>query len=118
MMQFDHEKLSVYQRAIEFIAWCHTLTKESTVQGSIRDQLERASVSIALNIAEGNGKSSLKDRQRFLEIAKRSALECAAILDILYVKTLIREIEMINGKSILSEIVAMLVGLINHCKKR
>lgn len=80
--------------------------------------VERASVSIALNIAEGNGKSSMKDRQRFLEIAKGSTLECAAILDVLCVKTLVTEALMTKGKSILSEIVAMLVGLIKHCKKQ
>ena len=92
--------------------------QERSIQGSIKDPLERASVSIALNIAEGNGKSSMKDRQRFLEIAKGSTLECAAILDVLYVKTLVTEAQMTKGKSILSEIVAMLVGLIKHCKKQ
>ena len=116
-MQFDHEKLSVYQQAIEFIAWSHSLTQAHRIQGSIKDQLERASVSVALNIAEGNGKSSPKDRKRFLEIAKGSSLECAAVLDVLAVKKVITDAELTTGKDILFETVAMLFGLIKRCQK-
>jgi four helix bundle protein len=50
-----------------------------------RDQWLRAAQSIPLNIAEGNGKRSLKDRARSLDIARGSALECAAIQDVLVV---------------------------------
>jgi four helix bundle protein len=56
-----------------------SLTKKT----STRDHLERAGDSIALNIAEGNGKFSQKDRARFFQIAHRSALESAACLDLL-----------------------------------
>ena len=44
---------------------------------------------IPLNIAEGNGKFSTIDRARFLEIARGSALECAACLDVLAVRKLV-----------------------------
>jgi four helix bundle protein len=50
---------------------------------SAKDQWLRASQSIPLNIAEGNGKSTRADRRRFFEIARGSALECAAIQDVL-----------------------------------
>ena len=115
IMKFDHEKLNVYRKSIEFNAWASELMASSTIKGSAKDQLERASMSISLNIAEGNGKSSLKDRQRFLEISKGSSLECAAILDILEVRKLINSAQNDNGKAILLEIVSMLTGLIKHC---
>ena len=66
---FDHEKLEVYQDAIAFVAWLSPLLDGSGRIGEIKDQLDRASSSIALNIAEGNGKYSPKDRCRFFDIA-------------------------------------------------
>ncbi len=50
-----------------------------------RDPWLRAVQSIPLNIAEGNGKRSFKDRTRFPDIARGSALECVAIQDVLVV---------------------------------
>lgn len=41
--------------------------------------------SIRINIAEGNGKTVEADRRRYFEIARGSALECAAIQDVLVV---------------------------------
>jgi four helix bundle protein len=57
---FDHEKLRVYQQAIAFVAWCSKLIDGSTKRGAVYDQLDRASTSIPLNVAEGNGKFSKK----------------------------------------------------------
>jgi hypothetical protein len=62
---FDHEKLEVYREAIAFVAWLSALLEGMMRVGDVKDQLDRASTSIPLNIAEGNGKYSLKDRCRF-----------------------------------------------------
>src|SRR5437764_3192303 len=75
---FDHEKLDVYQQSLRFCALAGDLINEITAKAAAKDQLDRASTSIPLNIAEGNGKFSNSDRSRFLEIARGSALECAA----------------------------------------
>ena len=50
--------------------------------GYLADQLRRASTSIILNFAEGNGKKGLKERQRFFRIAKGSLYEVAAVYDV------------------------------------
>jgi len=68
-MTFSHERLTVYQRAIQFIAWTQPILESLPARLSARDQLERASTSIPLNIAEGNAKASAKDRARFWQIA-------------------------------------------------
>ena len=47
---FDHEKLEVYRAAVAFAAWLELLLGEVTRAGSIVNQLERASISIPLNI--------------------------------------------------------------------
>lgn len=49
----------------------------------IKDQIDRASLSVCLNLAEGSAKSSQKDRRRFYEIAFASHREVQALLDIL-----------------------------------
>jgi hypothetical protein len=79
---FDHEKLEVYQEAITFIAWLEPVLESLPKSRDARDHLDRASTSVVLNIAEGNGKYSLKDRARSFDIANGSALECAAVLDV------------------------------------
>ena len=71
---FDHERLEVYQEAIAFIAWLSALLDGTVRIGGVKDQLDRASTSIPLNIAEGNGKYAPKDRCRFFDIAHGSAL--------------------------------------------
>ena len=107
---FDHEKLDVYQNSIEFVGWVDELLRVIPKSLAVHDQLERASTSIPLNIAEGNGKYTSADRCRFFDIARGSALECAACLDVLVAKKRIDSAD--SGKAILVGIVSMLVGLI------
>jgi four helix bundle protein len=115
---FDHEKLEVYQQSIAFVAWLSELLKGSLRLGDVKDQLDRAATSIALNIAEGNGKFTPKDRCRFFDIAHGSALECAAGLDILVAKSKATPREIEPGKERLRKIVSMLFGLIKRNSTR
>ena len=110
---FDHEKLKVYQQSIQFIAWADDLLCGIQRKASLKDQLERAATSIPLNIAEGNGKSWAKERSRFLEIARGSAVECAACLDVFVAKKLLDVHTILPGKEMLYQIVCMITGLIN-----
>jgi four helix bundle protein len=113
-MPFHHEKLTVYQRALEFAGWSQELIEALTKKTSTRDHLERAGDSIALNIAEGNGKFSQKDRARFLQIAHGSALESAACLDLLVARRCCDSAAIARGKSILEEIVKMLFTMLDQ----
>jgi four helix bundle protein len=113
-MPFHHEKLTVYQRALEFAGWSQELIDSLTKKTSTRDQLERAGDSIALNIAEGNGKFSQKDRARFFQIALGSALESAACLDLLVARRCCRSDAIMRGKAILEEIVKMLFTMLDQ----
>ena len=92
---------------------------DSTVRaGDVKDQLDRASTSIPLNTAEGNGKYALKDRCRFFDIARASALECAAGLDVLVAKGKLTPDQVRPGKEHLQRIVRMLMGLIKRNSTR
>jgi four helix bundle protein len=115
---FDHEKLDVYQEAIAFCGWVGEFLTAISSKAAAKDQLDRASTSIPLNIAEGNGKFSFKDRARFFEMARGSALECAACLDVLFVRKLAREEQVVPAKERLARIVQMLVGLLRKFSER
>jgi four helix bundle protein len=101
---FDHERLEVYREAIAFVAWLSGLLEETVRVGDVKDQLDRASTSIPLNIAERNGKYGPKDRCRFFDIAHGSALECAAGLDVLVAKTKLTPEQIRPGKENLQRI--------------
>ena len=67
-----------YQLAITLYRDCQKLK----VKGGLRDQLDRASSSVVLNLAEGSAKHSRKDRVRFYQIAMGSLREVEAILEL------------------------------------
>ena len=115
---FSHKKLEVYQEAIKFIAWLSPLLEQGVRMGDVKDQLDRASTSIALNIAEGNRKYSSKDRCRFFDTAHGSALECAAGLDVLAAKGRLSRDQIRPGKDDLQRIVRMLMGPIKRNSSR
>src|SRR5438105_4002610 len=115
---FDHEKLEVYREAISFVAWLSVVLEVAVRVGDVKDQLDRASTSVPLNIAEGNGKYALKDRCRFFDTAHGSALECAAGLDVLVAKGKLTPEQIRPGKEHLQRIVRMLMGLIKRNSTR
>ena len=112
---FDHERLNVYRLAIEYVASSYRIAKSlGGPERHARDQWLRAAQSIPLNIAEGNGKQNPQDKNRFFEIARGSALECAAIHDILISFAAIDSELNRVGKTNLKRIVSMLTRLIQR----
>jgi four helix bundle protein len=82
-MPFAFEKLVVYQRAVTFADTCCSLTRDFP-RGYffLADQLNRAALSIAANIAEGNGRFTKPDRKHFFGIARGSVQECVTLVDV------------------------------------
>lgn len=112
MRSFDHERMDVYRRALEFIRLAASIRRK-LIQGhaALGDQLDRAAVSIALNIAEGAGEFARKEKARFYRIARRSATESAAVLDVAQALELADGRDVGVGKALLLEIVGSLIGL-------
>ena len=107
---FDHEDLDVYQRAMDFIRWCEELRKKQCIARPVEVALDRTSTGLALNIAEGNGKFSTKDRCRFIGHARTAALQAAANLDVVAVRRPQLKHRMAGGKALLADSVQMLVA--------
>ena len=107
---FDHERLDVYRKALEFVAWCGRLRNDGDMPCSTMTALDRASTGVALNIAEGNGKFSAKDRCRFIGHARTAALQAAATLDVHAVQQTKSKLAVVAGKKRLADTVRMLVA--------
>lgn len=113
MYYFDHEKLDVYNAAIEFVVLVNSMIKTlPRGKAYLADQLQRAGSSITLNIAEGAGEYASNEKIRFYRIAKRSATECASILDICWRLEIITEDNYLKGRVLLIRIVGMLIKMV------
>jgi len=106
----DAEKLDCYRLAVEFQALAARLLPKRG-QSNLRDQLDRASVSIVLNVAEGAGRFSPADKARFYAIARGSATECAAIVDVMLSRGLAPVPVCRQARSLLVRIVQTLTQL-------
>lgn len=117
-MPFLFEKLDVYQKAITFADKITTLT-ESFPKGNyyLADQLNRASLSISTNIAEGNGRFTTADKKHFFAISRGSIHECVPLLDLCKRKKLIGEENFSGFNSDLENLAKMISGLINGLAK-
>lgn len=109
---FDHEKWDVYQASLEFVVVISNLIEEfPRGKAFLADQLQRAGTSVCLNIAEGAGEHSLNEKARFYRMAKRSATECASILDVCSLLKIINQNHYDKGRGLLLRIAAMLTKM-------
>ena len=105
----DCERL--YRVAVEFQAIAARLLSNRRV-GALRDQLDRASVSTVLCIAEGAGRRTTRDKAHFFTIARGSASECAAVLELLLARGLLSAADYRHGRGLLVRVVQVLTRLI------
>ena len=106
----DCERLDVYRVAVEFQLLAASIAAGRRL-GVLRDQLDRASVSIVLNIAEGSGRFAPADEAHFYLIARGSAMECLAALTLLDARSLVSPAAHRRARALLTRIVAMLTRL-------
>ena len=111
-MTLDHTKLDVYCRALDLLDQVDRIYEVMPPgRAHLKDQLDRAATSIVLNIAEGAGEFSKDEKQRFYRIARRSATETAAILDILQRRQAVSADLLQPARDLVVRVVARLVRL-------
>jgi four helix bundle protein len=116
---FAFEKLLVYQKSVDFADRITALTEEfPRGYGFLADQLNRAALSIATNIAEGNGRFTKADRRNFFGIARGSVQECVPLLELARRRGLLEDARHSKLKDDLEEIARMVSGLIAGLDKR
>ncbi len=113
-MTFLFEKLDVYQRALAFADKASALTAHFPRQfWYLADQFNRASLSIALNVAEGNGRGTPMDKRRFLLIARGLTFECVSLVDMCNRKGLLPQETGNELRAILVDLSKMLSRMID-----
>ena len=119
MTEFTHEKLDVYRVALSFLELVDRILEEvPRGRGPLADQLDRAATSIVLNTAEGAGEFARAEKARFYRTARRSANECAAILDIYRLRQAVGDGPLLAGRELLARIAAMLTRMIQSAKEK
>lgn len=112
MTTLDHCKLDVYHRALDLLDRVDQIHEAMPPgRAHLRDQLDRAMTSVVLNIAEGAGEFSKDEKQRFYRMARRSATETAAILDILDRRNAVAAAMIEPARELLVRVVSMLARL-------
>ncbi len=118
-MPFMFEKLHVYHKAVDFADQISALTENFPGRyGFLTDQFNRASLSIAANIAEGNGRFTKADRKNFFTIARGSVHECVPLLEVGRRRGLLEDAKHQALSQELEVIAKMISGLINGLNKR
>ena len=106
------QKLDVYRCSIEFVAISAEIGGAiPRGHADLRDQLRRAAFSVPLNIAEGAGRASEADGARHFAIARGSAMECAAVLDVVRALGALQDAQYGQAVELLARVVAMLTKL-------
>ena len=108
----DAEKLTVYHVALELQCMANTLVP--SVNRVLRDQFERASLSVILNLAEGCGRVSRRQRRYHFGVARGSATECAALADVLRLRRLTPASECFRARALAVRCVQMLTKLVER----
>lgn len=118
-MAFMFEKLEVYQKAVSLADSVAALTQEfPRGYGFLADQLNRAALSIATNLAEGNGRFTKPDRKNFFTIARGSVQECVPLLEVTRRRELVDQSKHETLRRELETIGKMISGLINGLEQR
>ncbi len=114
---FHFLKLDVYQRAKHFHIACKKIIREHKFDRYVNDQLARASFSAPLNIAEGSGKFSKKDRKNYFTTSRASIFECVAVFDTLQEENEISNELSLNMISEAEELSKMLYTMIKNLEE-
>ncbi len=118
-MAFDHEKLDVYGLAVDFVVRMNEVAGGlPRGRGYLADQLQRAALSIVLNIAEGAGTFSGDDKAAFYARARGSTTESAAVLDVCTRLDLLSAEHHKENKALLERVGQMLTKLIRVHQRR
>ena len=114
----QHDKTLIYQRSLELIRLIKQVNDGlPSGYGFLGDQMRRAASSVALNFSEGYGKSTPADQRRYFRIARGSAYEVGAALDVALAFGAIATEQHERGKDLCDHLAAMLTRFRNPVRR-
>lgn len=114
--QLEYERFDVYRVALEFQEMVPRLFPRRGY-AALRDQLDRASSSILLNVAEGAGRFARAEKANFYLIARGSAMESASVLDVLSSRGVIAPAVHRHARGLLVRVTQMLTKLVQRMQR-
>jgi len=116
--QFDFSRLEAYDLAAEFVLWTEAQRHSLRRRPHLAHQLHRAATSVALNIAEGAGEFRPREKARFYRMARRSATECAGVVDLLARIGTVEAEQAQRGEVLLAQILPLLITMCRNQERK
>ena len=108
---FAHERLEVYQLGLQFVGWVHAQPAGAALSSRLFRQLDKLATSAVLNMAEGNGRYSVADRHKFIDLAASAAAKSAAYVDLCWRSGELNPDQRTQGSELLGSILRILDAL-------
>ena len=120
MLDLSHKKLDVWKFSLELVDKIYSLTKIFPKEElfGLTNQLRRASISVASNIAEGLSRTSSNEKCRFLEIARSSLVEIDTQIEISKKLNYCDKVDIKDIDQLMNRIFAMITSLMKKIDKK
>jgi len=106
--RFPFAGLDMYQVSLKGVRWIHDLLEELALKGRVRRRLDTSTTGTVLNIAEGHGRGSIADQNRFMKTAQEHAYQTLLLLDLMVARHEAWESRIAEGKATQARVITML----------
>jgi four helix bundle protein len=113
---FGHERLDAYRVGLQFVGWFHQLPGGSELSSRRFRQIDKATTSLVLNIAEGNGRCLQADRRAFFDTAESASVKAAAHLELSERTGEVNRSQLQTGMALLNRIAGLVHGLVDFTR--
>ncbi len=108
--EFPHAALDMYQVSLDGVRWIHDLLKEVATRARTKRKLDISTTGTVLNIAEGHGRVTPDDQNRFMKTAQEHAFQTVVLLDLMVTRNETAEFRIADGKVIQARVISMLLA--------
>lgn len=105
---FPFANLDMYRISLRAVRWTHDLLEEIKPKARIQRRLDTSSTGTVLNIAEGHGRETVTDQNRFMKIAQEHAYQTLVVLDVMAARNAVTNSRIAEGKANQTRVITML----------